>query len=337
MIQSKSNITKTIGQLFMAPIPGTDLDEGTIDLVKNHGVSKFIIFQRNVADGPERLRRLCFDVKRLCRKNGLYPILAIDQEGGPVRRLRPPLFDDMLSPDDVRKSKEPEKKVVELAESAFRLIRPFSIDMNLAPVLDLCLHGEKNVLKARCLGKDPLRVARLGGLYIKRLKELGILSTCKHFPGIGRVRLDPHHHLPKVDVEKDLIMKELYPFKQAIKSGCPAVMTSHVVYEKIDPKQPATFSHKIATSLLKKSLKFKGVLITDDLEMKGAMKVATHEMACFLALKAGHDLLLICKSPKKVRESISFLQYAIKDAKIPENRIMDAINRVKWLEINKVS
>ncbi len=322
-----------MGQFFMAPIPGTELDKGTVELIKNYGVSKFILFARNTTKGPENLKRLCLEIKDLCRRSGLFPIIAVDQEGGPVRRLRPPQFKDMESPTDVRKSKSPEKKVRELAMSTCALLKSVAIDMNLAPVLDLCLDGEKHVLNGRCFNKDPLLVARLAKLYIEVFIKEGILCCCKHFPGIGRVKLDPHHHLPRVDAPKETIMNELYPFKEAIKGNCPAIMTSHVIYDTIDAKRAATFSYKIATSILKESLSFKGILITDDLEMEGAQKTANRKHECLLAFEAGHDLLLYCKSQIKVRQAIDFLYHAAKKGDLSPNRIYESQTKIQQLEI----
>ncbi|NPA94565.1 MAG: glycoside hydrolase family 3 protein [Thermodesulfobacteria bacterium] len=332
---TQSNFWKRtgLGQLFMVGIPGTELDSKTIDLIRDFGISRFIIFARNAKKGPESLRNLCLDIKNLCRQEGLTPLLAVDQEGGPVRRLKPPLFPDMPCQEEVRKSQDPQLKVLELAEATAKILKGVCLDLNLAPVLDIQKEGASDVLKGRCLGKTPQEVASAGSAYIRRMKELGIMTCAKHFPGIGRVELDPHHHLPRVDAPRELIFQELSPFRDAISCGTNFIMTSHVIFSDIDEDDPATFSRKIAIDLLRQQLHFDGPLLTDDLEMKGALKNLDVPEAALEAFVCGHDLLLICESQDKVAASLELFKKSFQKGRLTKSRIEEAIYRIGRVEL----
>ena len=331
MIQSNFVRETGLGQLFMIGLPGTDLDKETLSFIKNFGISKFILFSRNASEGSNSFKRLCNDLKNACMDEGLCPILAIDQEGGPVRRLKPPDFPDMPSQAEVRKSLEPERAMRQLAEATVQILKEYSIDLNLAPVLDLCLKAEENVLDSRCFGSDPEKVSRLGAIYIKHLRKNKIMTCAKHFPGIGRVELDPHHHLPVVSAMMEKIQWEMSPFMEAISTGTDCIMTSHVLFTALDAENPATFSKYISTDILRKELGFEGTLLTDDLEMKGALKKMEIGQAALSAINAGHDLLLVCSSSEKVKECLSFVETGLKEGSLSLNRIVMAQERVSRL------
>jgi len=313
----------------MTGLPGTGLDPGTRSLIRDYGISNFIIFARNCENGPEALAGLCGEICKLCREEDLEALIAVDQEGGPVRRLKPPLFPGMPSPLEVLSSPDPGAKMAGLAKDAAALLNNADINMNLAPVLDLCLEAEKNVLEGRCFGTEPQQVARLGKIYIRTLQEQGILATAKHFPGIGRVKLDPHFERPVVDASLKELASDMLPFREAIRAGTAAIMTSHVVYSSIDPWRPATFSQEVATRLLRRQLGFKGILLSDDLEMKGITKHGQIGQAAVEAFAAGHDLLLVCNSQENVLTCMESLARAVSEGIIHEERLRASVSRLR--------
>ena len=318
-----------IGQIIMTGLPGPDLDSATRRLIKKFGISNFIIFSRNATAGPGRLSRLCNEIKAACRSQGLFPLIAVDQEGGPVRRLKPPLFPDMGSAADVVCSPDPLSAMKELAERTAKILGSVGINMNLAPVLDLCLEAEKHVLRGRCFGNMPYQVAELGRTYIETLQERGLLATAKHFPGIGGVRLDPHLERPVVEAPEEDIAAGIVPFREAVEADVAAVMTSHVVFTSIDAGGPATFSKKIATDILRNDLGFNGLLLSDDLEMKGITKHGKIGHAAVDAFLAGHDLLLICSKQRDVLESLEYLRRALDTGRISGQRLQTSRERIR--------
>jgi len=312
----------------MVGIPGVSLDSETKTLIEEFGISSFILFSRNTAEGPEALCRLTRELKDTCRRAGLKGIIAVDQEGGPVRRLLPPLFPDTMSLSDILLCRDPLKAVSSSAEMVGELLGRVGIDMNLAPVLDLCLDAEENLLKGRCFGKDPDQVAALGKAYIDCIQRHNVMAVAKHFPGIGRARIDPHAGLPVIHASEQTLVSELFPFKQAVAAGVAGIMTSHVIYDDIDPSTPATFSHEICHRLLREGLKFNGLLLSDDLEMNGITGYYAIEDAAVRALLAGHDILLVCNNRNNVFSILESLRDAYTLGRIRQERLRASLDRL---------
>ncbi len=297
-----------VGQLIMMGIPGTDLDVETHSLIGEEGVGNFILFTRNVRGGPGQVERLCSDLREACADAGLpSPLIAVDQEGGPVQRLGPPLWPRLPSNQEVALSMRPEVQVRIQAEAAAEVLASVGIGLNLAPVLDLAPTGVRGVLRDRSYGPYAQDVSALGENYIRTLQANGVWATAKHFPGIGRAKRDPHFYRPVVTASREVLLHEMSPFRAGIEAGVRAMMTSHVVFPALDPDGPATFSRIIADRILRQEMGFQGLLMSDDLEMRGATTECSIGDAAVRALLAGHDLLLICHTVQGVREALNAL------------------------------
>jgi beta-N-acetylhexosaminidase len=300
-----------LGQLLMIGIPGTSLDPESLSLIKDYGVGNFILFSRNVMGGPDQTKKLCDDLNEACADARVpSPLIAVDQEGGPVQRLGPPFWPKILSNQEVALSRNPETKANAQAETAAKILGYLGIRLNLAPVLDLAQTGTEGVLKGRSYGPDPLEVSILGEEYIRTLQANGVGATAKHFPGIGRVEKDPHFQRPVVTASKETLMHEMFPFRESVKAGVKAIMTSHVAFPELDQDEPATFSKIIVNELLRCEMGFQGLLLTDDLEMGGITGYGSLGEAAVKAVLAGHDLLLICQKAQRVREALDDLDKA---------------------------
>jgi len=320
------------GTLIMAGLPGTHLDSETRDLILNHGVGNFIIFRRNAADGPEALLRLCEDLKETCRHAGLPPpVISVDQEGGTVQRLGPPFWERLPSAHDAGNAAHPLNAVNRLAEKTAEILEDCGINMNMAPVLDIAGPAAQGVLRGRCFGNRTADVSEAGRYYIKSLQKHSVAAVAKHFPGIGMVREDPHLKRPVVDTDYGTVMEHIQPFRHAVMSEVSAVMTSHVIFTAIDPELPASFSPAVADDLLRRDLGFQGVLVTDDLEMGGITEYDTVAEAALRAFIAGHDLLLVCHSPKRIRATVHEMQAACRDGRISTERLNTSLSRMEHL------
>ncbi len=313
----------------MAGIPGTSLDTETDLFLREFGPAGIILFSRNI-ENPEQLATLCNDLQnRSISYHGVPLFLAVDQEGGRVARLKPPfrLFPGNAS---IGADPHPLEKAIEFARVTAREMTLVGLNMNFAPVVDvLCGEPEKHLV-GRTFGDDPERTAVLGRTIAKTLQENGILATAKHFPGLGRATRDPHLELPTIDAdEKELREIHLPPFAAAFEEGVAAVMTSHAVYPSLDPELPATLSRRIMTHLLRNTMGYQGLLISDDLEM-GAIKtrwgVAKGAVASF---EAGADILLICENQNAVKESIRLMGEKLANGEIPKQRLDESLQRVK--------
>lgn len=320
-----------MGQFIMMGIHGLELDASVRNLIMETGIGNFILFKRNIKDQVQ-VKRLCNSLRETCLDAGLpQPIIAVDQEGGPVQRLGPPNWPVVPSNSSVAWSDNPTDGVIRQAKLAARVLKDAGIGVNLAPVLDLAQPGTKGVLAERSYGPDPEETGRLGVLYVNTLQAFGICACAKHFPGIGRVTEDPHFERPVVSAAKDVLLRELLPFRMAIDAGVAAIMTSHVTFTALDPDEPATYSSHIVKYLLRDMFGFKGALITDDLEMGGITGYLSVEEASLKAFLSGHDLLLICHETKRIKMAAAFLDDALTHGVISAKRLNESLERLGGL------
>jgi beta-N-acetylhexosaminidase len=172
------------------------------------------------------------------------------------------------------------------------------INVAFAPVLDVDSNEQNPVIGDRSFGRDPAAVAEMGFAFADGLQARGVLACGKHFPGHGDTHLDSHLALPAVAHDRArLEAVELVPFRRTAGS-VGSLMTAHVVFDALDPGVPATLSHRIATDLLRRELGFRGLLFSDDLEMKAIADHYGVEQAAVQAIRAGCDVLLVCSKPE---------------------------------------
>jgi beta-N-acetylhexosaminidase len=253
----------------------------------------FILFGRNVVD-PAQLRRLTHDL-RTSIDNPDAPIL-IDQEGGRVRRLRPPHWRVVAAPAVFGLLAEQDRPAGERAVWLnHRLLAGELLDLGInvdcAPLLDIRFPGAHDVVGDRALGSDPVLVAALGRIAAEALLSGGVMPIIKHIPGHGRAMVDSHLDLPRVTADHAALAAiDFQPFL-ALKD-LPWGMTAHLVYDAIDPDHPATLSKKVIAEVIRGEIGFDGLLLTDDLSMKALKGDFTSLAADSLA--AGCDIVLHC-------------------------------------------
>ena len=321
------NMTINFGKYFMVGIPGLDVDASTERLVKENGIHNFIIFSRNV-ESPDQLRNLCGDLSTLCQAHGLpLPFISIDQEGGTVARLSKP-FTVYRDARVLAESEDPVKELAAFARTCATELIGVGINMNLAPVLDICPFGEGFFMEHRSLGNDPDTVGQLGSLIIKEMQKLGVAACGKHFPGLGAAKLDPHLQLPTVATKKaEIEGRDIIPFRKAMEAGVASIMTSHTVYSDIDGI-PATLSSYILSTMARQMLGYEGLIITDDLEMGAIENEMRIHDAAVKSFVAGADILLICHDHDKVRKSLQAFAEAVESGHISTLRLEDSERRI---------
>ncbi len=291
------------GQLLMVGLPGPRLDSVAKDLVRDLHVGGIILFARNL-EGPEQVWELTRDLQQEAMAAFDRPILiAVDQEGGLVQRLKAPF---LLIPRalDLGLQATPQE-VYKLSRKTAQELALVGINVNLAPVLDVA-RGPECPLYERSYGSDPEQVASLGEAAIQGYLAGGVLPVAKHFPGLGDTLRDSHMELPAAQGRDPARTIDLLPFRQAIAAGVPLIMTAHTLVPEWDSR-PATLSPVAIQTWLRKNLGFAGVVMTDDLEM-GAIAGHTHPpQAARQALAAGADLLLICEDVQAAWETATLL------------------------------
>ena len=233
-----------------------------------------------------------------CGRFAIPLFVATDQEGGAVRHIKGAMS-------------EPPGNM-SIGASGLKLDAYFSgyyiaaelaaigVNMNFAPVADIYTSRDSAVTGARCFGDDPHEVARLSVAFAAGTRAAGVLPTAKHFPGHGATALDSHKSLPKVNAGPETFKaRELVPFEALVDAGIPAVMSAHVSFPRVTgTAEPASFSSFILQKILRESLKFEGLVITDDIVMEGAVRYAgSLSRAAELAILAGNDIILCSKAP----------------------------------------
>jgi len=287
----------------MVGLPGPEMDAVAQELVGDLKVGGIILFARNIQD-PEQVWRLTHDLQHAAREAGCPPLLiAVDQEGGRVQRLKAPFT--IIPPARELGTTATPKAVERLAQKTARELALVGINVNLAPVLDVP-RGPDCPQWDRAYGQDPRQVARFARAAIQGYLAGGVLPVAKHFPGLGDTLADSHQELPLAQSDDPSRELDLLPFREAVAAGVPAIMTAHLVVPRWDSR-PATLSAAALQGWLRQKLGFKGVIITDDLEMGAIATRLPVDRAAREAFTAGADLLLICNDWPAARETARLL------------------------------
>jgi beta-glucosidase-like glycosyl hydrolase len=206
--------------------------------------------------------------------------------------------------------------------------RAVGVHMTYAPVLDVNNNPDNPIINVRSFGEDPKQVARLGAAFIRGCQENGLIATAKHFPGHGDTDLDSHSVLPVIRGDRDRLDRiELFPFAAAVEAGVKAVMSAHLRLPALDstPGVPATLSRPILSDVLRGRLGFRGLIVTDALEMGGITSLYSSPEAAVMAVQAGVDMLLL---PPETEEVIQALIRAVETGRIRSSRIHAAVRRI---------
>lgn len=328
-------IEKKAGHMFMVGLPGEQLDESTYGLLDAMSPSGICLFARNTRDAAKT--RMLLDSVRDALL--FEPFLSVDQEGGLVDRLRR-IIEPMPSAEEVSLRGSVED-VRTLARITAEVIRMLGFNMNFAPVVDVITEertGLRNGLLSRGFGRSPEEAFELSSVYLEELQSGGIVGCIKHFPGIGAAEVDSHEELPEVPLtDSELHRLDLFPYRKHFAGDAVhAVMTGHAAFpnssfQEMDPSGkplPSSLSSSVVTGLLRDELGFRGLSLTDDLEMGAIMRNFGIGEACVLAVKAGHDLLLICNSLEVAELGYRGVLQAIYNGTISESRLNVSLERI---------
>ena len=319
-IASRMTLSEKIGQMMMIGVHGTELDDDSRFMLSEYAVGGVIFYDRNL-ETEEGVRRFTKDLQEA--RHGEPPLLiAIDEEGGPVVRMRdilppPPSQAEIGESGDAALARSWAKKT---AQS----LRSFGINLNFAPVADVgdgvrCYSGNADTVTAF------VREAAAG--YV----EERMLCTLKHFPGLGKGEADTHLGTVAVSADRETLEAEdMVPFRAMIAEGDPSrffVMVSHITYTAVDESLPASLSPAVITGLLRDELGWRGVVVTDDLEM-GAADVFPFEELGVRAVEAGADLILVCHEYEHEQATYNGILKAVQSGRVSEKRIDESVRRI---------
>ncbi len=330
------SLREKIGQLFFIGIAGPDTDESTVELMQRIAPGGVCLFSRNIRDTVQT-RELNDSIRKI---SAIQPFISLDQEGGTVDRLRR-LVAPMAPAGSVRNVQEARK----MAELIGEVISLLGFNMNFAPVVDVVderRSGSSNGLFTRPFGRSKESVVELAGAFLEAMQAKGPIGCLKHFPGLGAATVDSHVELPIVDIGREEFFDvDLYPYRALFATGnVHAVMAAHASFPGIDLQEtdqngkllPSSLSFNFLTKLLREELGFKGLAITDDMEMGAVVENYGIGEACKLAFAAGVDMFAICAGRDAINEGFEAILSAAESGEITLERIDLSIERIRALK-----
>ena len=312
-----------VGSLLIVGVESTSLSALELAWLRSLQPSGIILFRRNIETAAQ--------IHALWQQAAA--VLAapffrcVDLEGGTVDRMRD-LVGPMPSVAEVAATNQP-AIIRESGAVIGRMLHALGFNLDLAPVLDLALPDSRDVMKTRVVSAEPANVIAYAREFIAALQQHGILACGKHFPGLGGGTLDSHHATPSISRTWDQIWEQdLKPYR-ALRSALPLVMVNHAAYPKIDtPSRPASLSRFWIEDVLRQKLRYRGLVISDDMEMGGVLNHASAESVAVEAIAAGTDLLEICHRADRVLATHEALLQEAERSPAFASAVEKAANRV---------
>jgi beta-N-acetylhexosaminidase len=315
---------KSAGQLAIVGFAGHTIPSDLRRLAREFDLGGIIFFARNV-ESPEQIAELSREARELARELPLW--VSVDQEGGRVARLKTPFT---VWPPMITLGRSGDVALAErFARALAAELKAVGINMDYTPVLDVLTNPKNPVIGDRSLAERAEDVARLGSAIIRTLQAEGIAASGKHFPGHGDTSVDSHFELPLIEHPPERLREvELVPFKAAIEADVASIMTAHILIPTLDEHRPGTLSKRIVTDMLKGELGYRGLVLSDDLDMKAISGRYSLEEATVMAIGAGCDAVLMCGADQDVQaRSLEAVIKAVEDGRIPVKRAEDALIR----------
>ena len=342
-----AELKQQIGQMLIIGFRGTEISENSyiVRTARDINIGGVILFdydvssssfQRNIIN-PDQTKALIARLKKFSNQSAPL-LIAVDAEGGHVNRLKEKYgFIAMPSPQELGARDNPEHTKKTASNLAAQL-SDLGFNVNFAPVVDVNVNPDNPIIGRleRSFSKDPNKVAEQAGAFINAHQEQNIITALKHFPGHGSSQDDSH--LGMVDITNSWQDKELIPFEKLIEQDkTDMVMTAHIMNKNIDPDYPATLSPLFLQNILRHQLKFDGVIVSDDIQMGAITEHYGFEDALIRAVNAGCDLLIISNNGKVYdeqapRKAMDIIFQAVKENKIPRQRITESFNRIQVLK-----
>ena len=318
------DVRRRVGQLALVGFAGSSIPQDVRLFAREFDLGGIVLFGRNI-EAPEQVSEIARDAEVLADELPLW--VSTDQEGGRVARLKAPFT---VWPPMATLGRSGDAVLAErFARALAAELRAVGISLDFTPVLDIQTNRDNSVIGDRAISERAEEVARLGSVIIRALQGEGIAACGKHFPGHGDTSVDSHDGLPVVEHPPDRIDRvELVPFKAAIDADVAAIMTAHILVPALDDQRPASLSPRIVDGMLKGSLAYRGVVVTDDLAMKAISARYTVPEAAAAAIGAGCDLVLLCSpDPAAQVAAMEAIIYAVEDGLIPFKRVENALTR----------
>ncbi len=318
-------LEQKVGQLMMVGFGGLEVDAQIAALVKGREVGGVCLFKRNISTAAQ-VAQLNDQVRALL-DGRVPPFIAVDQEGGNVVRVSDGNL--VLPGNMVLGATRSAELTFEAGRAQALDLKRLGFNMNLAPVLDVNVNPFNPVIGLRAFGDDVGLVSELGAAFVRGQQSAGLVTVAKHFPGHGTVDADSHLALPVVRAPAKAIREQFEPFTAAMREGLDGLMTAHVAAPALSGDEtPATLSTRVLTGVLREELGFKGLVLTDELEMDAIAHRYGVGRAAVMAVNAGADMVLVPWRVEKKTEVWESLLEAARSGELPMSRVNQAVRRV---------
>lgn len=328
-MKAHPELVRRFGQLFIMAFDGLQPQPEVLEFFSAFNIGGVILFTDNYST-PEQLRKLTRGLQQSLGANESPALIATDHEGGRVQRFRDgftriPAM-SKLGSGLVQRTEQIHRRIANELKSV-------GVNLNLAPVADLCTEEQPGAIGDRSFGTDPIVVSGHIRAAISGLQKEGVAACVKHFPGHGFTKQDSHRELPSIiRTRNELENSDLKPFRAAIEAGVASVMTAHIIYPRAgDPKWPASLSPFWIRDILRGQLRFNGLVITDAIEMKSLAMHWSPETCGFQALMAGADVLLYYREAHQFR-AFEELHRGLRNGEIPPGPVERSLARVAWVK-----
>ena len=321
-----------LGQLMMIGLRGTSLTAEEEKFIVENDISGVTLFDRNLKS-PEQIHALCSHLQKLRHKtrSGLPFFIAIDMEGGRVHRFKAP-FTKWPALKHLGDKDSP-TLAFDFALGMGQELKAVGVNLDFAPCLDIFTNPANQIIGDRSPGTTADMVAKIGSALTRGYLKSGIIPCGKHFPGHGNTLLDSHFDLPVEDnTWPQLLEREIIPFTKNFRSGVPMVMTAHILFKNIDPKNPVTLSSLFLKTYLRQELRYQGIIISDDLDMKALADKYDPERIPTLALQAGCDMILYCNDFDRPELALDSIHKSLAEGQLQSSALQQSLDRVTNLK-----
>jgi beta-N-acetylhexosaminidase len=322
-VKSATSISGQIGQLLIVGFDGTEMSPRLRSLLTRLHPAGVILFARNIISGEQTYKLL-----KECQACVSTPLFTcVDMEGGRVDRFRN-VTGPAPSPASVFATAD-RKVFHEHGKMIGESCRALGFNTDFAPVVDLAFEASRTVMSSRAVSANPKEATAYAREFLAGLGSVGVLGAIKHFPGLGEANLDTHHELPSVEKPwKKLWEADIAPYR-ALRRESPLVLVGHAAYPVVThDRTPASLSKKWITDTLRKKIGYRGLVVSDDLEMGGVLKAAPIEQAAVEHIRAGGDLCLICHIEEYVTRSYEALVKEAEHDNKFARRVRESVARV---------
>ncbi|MFD1885191.1 beta-N-acetylhexosaminidase [Paenibacillus wenxiniae] len=329
-------LEQKVGQLFVCGFHDIVPDEPIKQLIQQYHIGGVIYFRRNIGTATQ-IHSLSASLQNMASQQGLPPLLiAIDQEGGMVSRIDGEELSQIPGNMSLGAADDLELTAAAATISA-RELHALGINVNFAPCVDVNNNPRNPVIGVRSYSEKPETVGLHGAAAIEAMQAQGVAATAKHFPGHGDTDVDSHYGLASVPHDRQRLEEiELQPFRYAIKAGADLIMTAHVIFPAFEPEPvPATLSSSVLTGLLREQMGYKGVIVTDCLEMHAIAKHFSIPEAAVRAIQAGADLLLVSHTLEDQIAAIEAVRAAVQQGRISKQQLDAALERILELKARR--